>query len=83
MVAFVNNHVTAPYSKTDYTFELNSRIFLFLDNFLDSYMFLSCMKATLAFPILALTSRNNPVEGYCHLGESGGGFWSLSDGICC
>ena len=58
MVVLVVLHVSAPCSSTDFTLELNRRIFVCNDNILELQMFLSCINAPLALPILALTSAS-------------------------
>ena len=60
MVVLVILHVSAPYNKTIFTLELNNRIFVRDDSTLELQMFFSCRNATLALPILALTSASVP-----------------------
>ena len=60
VVVLVVIHVSAPYSSTDFTLELNRRIFMCNDNILELQMFLSYINAPLALPILALTSTSVP-----------------------
>ena len=57
-VVLVVLHVSAPYSSTYFTLELNRRIFVCNDNTLELQMFLSCIHVPLAVPILALTSAS-------------------------
>ena len=49
---FVVRHVSAPYNRTDFTFELKSRIFVWVLMVLDRQTFFRVMNAALAFPIL-------------------------------
>jgi len=60
VVVLVILHVSAPYSSTDFTLELNRRIFVYNDNTLELQMFLSYINAPLVLPILALTSASVP-----------------------
>ena len=60
MVMLVALHVSAPCSSTDFALELNRRIFVCNDNTLKLQMFLSCMNAPLALPILAITFASVP-----------------------
>lgn len=60
VVVLFTLHVSAPYSKTDFTLELNIRILVFKDSSLEVHIFFSWMKAALAFLILALTSTTVP-----------------------
>ena len=62
MVVLVILHVSAPYNKTIFTLELNNRIFVRDDSTLELQMFFSCRNATLALPILALTSASVPTR---------------------
>jgi hypothetical protein len=56
-VAFQVSH---PYSRTDFTFELKSLNFVFLEILVALHTFPSWVNAALAFPILALTSASVP-----------------------
>lgn len=60
LVALVVLQVSAPYSSTDFTLELNSLILVVKVSSLEAQMFLSWMKAPLVLPILALTSASVP-----------------------
>ena len=60
MVFLVVLQVSAPYSRTDFTFMLNSRILVVKDSSLEAHTFSSWMKAAFALPILALTSAFVP-----------------------
>ena len=56
IVVLVVLHVCAPYGSTDVTLELSRRIFVWNDNTLEFQMFLSCINAPPALPVLVLTS---------------------------
>jgi len=60
LVMVVVLNVSAPYSSTYFTLELNRHIFVCNDYTLELQMFLSCINAPLALPILALTSASVP-----------------------
>merc|ERR1711860_458550 len=60
MTVSVVLQVSHPYSSTDFTFELNSLSLVLREIFPDFQMFRSCVKAVLAFPILAFTSASVP-----------------------
>nr|AAX31114.1 SJCHGC09829 protein [Schistosoma japonicum] len=47
-------HVSAPYRRTDLTFELKSLTLMLVDSCLESHTFFNCRNAALALPILAL-----------------------------
>ena len=58
MVVLIVLHVSVTYSSTDFTFELNMRIFGCNVEF---YIFLSYTNAPLALPVIAQTSASMPL----------------------
>ena len=60
VVVLVGLHVSAPYSSIYFTLALNRHIFVCNDNNLELQMFMSCIHAPLALPILALISASVP-----------------------
>ena len=61
MVVFVVLQVSAPYRRTDLTFELNRRILVRDVIRLDRQLFFRAMNAALAFPMRVLTSASVPL----------------------
>jgi len=53
-------HISAPHSSIDFTLELNRRIFVYNDNTLELQIFLSCINAPVALPIIALNFESVP-----------------------
>jgi len=89
LVVLVGLRVSAPYSSTYFTLELNRRIVVCSDNTLELQMFLSCINVPLALPILALTSASVPpclsiiLPRYMKVSISSISFpSSLADSIC-
>ena len=60
MVVLVVLQVSEPYNRTDFTLELNRRIFVRVEIWWDFQIFLRVVKADLAFPILDFTSTSVP-----------------------
>ena len=60
MIVLIVFHVSAPCSSTDFTLELDRRVFVCNERTLELQMFLSCINAPLTLPILALTSASVP-----------------------
>ena len=74
---FVVLQVSAPYSRTLFTFELKRRSFVLLPISLDFHRLFSCMKAVLALLILVLMSASVPPKFIHYTTQVGKGFYFL------